>query len=405
MLKVEKINITKKSITETKELSEINKLMIKYGIKEPLRMLPQSDWHEVSFNLKNTYAGFANGIRRVLIEELPVVCLSFYEDNLVTDDDFILSDLLVKNINLIPINQEINMEDYDKYDIFLYKYNDTNDIIDVKASDIRVVLSEKKKLKKGSGDKEVIIEDEAESNSDEEEKEKRINKKDKPKYKSQTKGGVSEERKLIPESNIIIIRLRPGKYIKITHMFLEEGFSKNNASKFSLLNNVKYEPTDMIPYDVNTGTGTRSIEYDPKEFALSFSTCCNIQPHTVIKLVCNTLTERLNRCKEKLLEYMKSDQSKKYYYAEGFEVTIKDDIYYYKYSKEYITLAYMIAQRCFLLDANILYCSPAIDRYDNEIAIIKLKHADSNKLLLKSLDSCLDDIKILKSEFDKAKIV
>jgi hypothetical protein len=379
MLKVDNIGIVEKRMEETKELEKINKLMNKYGIKDPMSKLPVGSWHEVKFNLLNTYAGFANAIRRMLIEELPVKCLTFDEKALETDDEFILSDLLVKNINLIPIRQEINMSEYESYSMFLYKYNDTNNIISVKASDIRVVLNEKNKNKKDT-------------------------KKDKESHKdeSKNKGKDIPLDSLIPESNIIVIRLRPGKYIKITELSLIEGQSKTSASKFSLLNNVKYEPTDMKPYDALTGTGTRSIEYDPKEFALAFTTAGNIQPSTVMKLLCDSLRNRLEKCKDKLVTYIESKQTGKYYYANGLEIEVRDDIYHYKYPGEYITIAYMLAQRCYMLDTNIQFCSPAIDRYDNEIGIVKLKHADPSKLLLKALDACIGDVDILQKAFSKA---
>ena len=59
----------------------------------------------------------------------------------------------------------------------------------------------------------------------------------------------------------------------------------------------------------------------------------------------------------------------------------------------------MIAQRCFILDANILHCSAGVDRYDTRLGIIKIKHADTNKILIAAIDACLADIETLQSAF------
>lgn len=355
-MKIKDIKIFEKNIPKSKELDEIVKLMQANGIKDPIDLLP-SGWHEVHFHISDTYAGFANAIRRVLIDELPVYALDINEEMFETDDDFILSDLLKKNINLIPINQE-TAENYIKHDIYLYKFNDTNDIIDIKASDIKVKEKDKKSKKEVSNN-------------------------------------------LIPNSNITIIRLRPGKFIRLNSLNIVNGFCKDDAGKFSLLNNVQYKPTDMIPYDVFSGKGTRSIDYDPKEFDLSFTTCGNIKPMTVIKLTCDVLINKLTQCKKLLTEYINSTKSdtKKYYFTDGLEVQQQSSITYYKFIGEYITISYMLAQRCFILDNNILYCVPAIDRYDNEIAIIKLKHSEPDKLLLKAIDLCVEDVSAIQKQF------
>ena len=409
MLKVEHVKILEKNVKPSKALDDIVEVMKKYGISDPMSMLPKTSWYEISFILKNTYSGFANGIRRALIEELPTKCLHFDEKDIETDDEYILSDLLTKNINLVPILQDIEIDDYADYNIFLYKYNDTNEIIDVKASDIKVVLGNKRKSTKGGADSDLDVEDNdkdvdlnEDSHNDKDvdvdyDKDVVHNNKDKKKKSQFTSN-------LIPNSNITVVRLRPGKYLKVTKLSIIEGYSKNSADKFTLISNIKYNIIDMKPNNIYTGTGTRSIEQDPKEFSISFTTSANIHPYNIIKLLCSELQKRLTKCKDKLIQYMKTDQTKKYYYDEGFEVTNKDEIYTYKYIGEYITLAYMLAQRCYILDNNVTFCSPAIDRYDNEIAIIKLKHADTNKLLLKAIESCMVDIDILQKEILSTKI-
>ena len=74
-------------------------------------------------------------------------------------------------------------------------------------------------------------------------------------------------------------------------------------------------------------------------------------------------------------------------------------MYSYKFVKHYYTPINMIAQRCYLIDTNVLFCASAVERYDTQAGIIRLKHADPNKLLLKSIEGCMHDLKIVDSAF------
>ena len=323
--------------TNDKKLEQFFKL----GIDKSL--LPNCDIHVLEFTLKNTYSAFANGIRRALIEELPVKCLTFNENEFDTTDQFILLDVIQKNINLIPINQDLKTIDIT---IKLDKYNDTDGIIDVKAGDIE----------------------------------------------------FADSKNIINIPNIIIAKLRPGKRIIINKIHIIEGSCKTSASKFSLLSNVKYEILDHEPYDVFEKTGVRSTEYDPKEFKLSFTTAGNIKPSTVILTLCDNLIARLEKMLSNLITYIESKDKndKDSYFSLGLEILYENNIKNYRFNGEYITLAYMVGQRCFLLDNNVKFCTPSIHRYDShEVAIIKLSHADDDKLLMKSIKACIDDVKIL----------
>ena len=152
----------------------------------------------------------------------------------------------------------------------------------------------------------------------------------------------------------------------------------------------------MEPYDQFKDTGTRSIDYDCKSFDISFTTCGNIKPKTVVNLLAKELTLQLTRCREKIASYAKQDGE--YYFGNGLEVTTVGSVRIYKFMDEYITLNYLIAQKCYLLDKNILYCSRSVARYDSEIAIIKMIHPNCNKLLLSAIDEILDEVEQLRSK-------
>jgi hypothetical protein len=476
-----------------------------FGIDNPLDLLPKNKWHDVSFILKNTHVGFAHGLYRILVEELQVICADVKEENIVTDDKFISDkiDRLVKNINLLPVKQSLSDDEVAAYDIYLYKYNDTDDIIDITINDFVVVhrkdkskthkprnsnsnRSKSTKSKNGkseSGSKiktvlrkgtnkgsklggrvadkktndaadqeikdnqdnennnqeiedEIEYQDDADKNNqddadnnqeiedeieyveqdndvdektDNNEKTIDITNKDNNENRDTTnsshknKGDVSIT-EIFPETNCLVVRLRPGKYIKINHLFFEKGMQKDDASKFSLLNNITYQPLDIKPYDIYAKTdsekGTRSIEHDCKEFKIAFATCGNIEPTHVIELLYNRLTQELNAIKQKVIKYSQSDVSKKYYTDEGIEVTNINNIVTYTIYGQYLTTMNMLSQRCYVLDTSISFCCSAVKRYDSEIGIIKLTHADPNKLLITAIDSCIQDMKMILDAFN-----
>jgi hypothetical protein len=360
MLKIEKVSIEEKKINKSSVLDNVINLMKKNNM-DGYSMLPKNKWHEVSFELHNSHTGFANGLYRVLVEELLTLCISAEEKNIITDDKFIgdALDGLIKNINLLPVKQElINSDKLDKLDVYLHKYNDTNDIIDITIDDFKI---------KDSAGKSVNIEE------------------------------------VFPETNIIVIRLRPGRYIKINNMFFEKGYSKNNAAKFSLLNNIIYYPTDIMPFDIHAKDekkrGVRSADYNSSSFFIKFITCGNIAPKTVINKMIDTISENLNIIKSRIEKYNKSEDIKKYYSDEGIEVFNKNDVLHYVFSGQYLTMMNMISQRCYMLDSTIPFITGGVERFDTNTGIIKIMHADPNNLLLQAIESCFKDLEIIKKAF------
>lgn len=360
MLTISNIDVTDFKITKSSELDKFVKIMAKHGITDGYKLLPTSTKHIVKFQMNNTYSAFANAIRRVLTEEIETKSLNVLESNIQCDDEFILgmNDLLMKNLSLVPVYQTGDFIDsFDNYKTFLNVYNNTNDVIDVKVSDIEC-------------------------------------------YSKKNKSTDSLLSKLVPDSNITLIRLRPGKFLKLTSIVLQSGKACDNYAKFSLLNNVKYAPLDIDPYDQFTKKGTKSIEVDCKQFALEFTTCGNISPHDTISKVVDVLSADLLDIKKKITIYsgVKLDT---YYRGEACEVEISDDVYNYKFPGHYITVVCAIAMRCFKLDENILFCSATVERFDSVIGIIRIKHANPNKIVIAAIDACLEDLQILLKSFKK----
>lgn len=387
-LTVSNIKIVESKIKKSPELDAICKLMEKHGHKNPFDMLPKSTKHKVSFELSNTYVAFANAIRRTLIEDLPVYAMTIAEQDLQTDDEFIsgMNDVFIKNLGLVPIHQSAELS---KYDIYLYVFNATNDIIDVKVSDIKVVPKGRKvggkskhKAKVEAGE-EINLDDEIEEESNE-----------KPKESTKSKN-VTE---LAPDDNILIARLRPGKYLKMKNIQIVRGTAVEDAGKFTALNNVYYKPLDIEPFDQFTGKGTHSYENDYSKFAIGFNTCGNITPQDVMENCCKVLSDQVNDIKTKLLSYAGA-KAELYFSGQDFEVKQEKEVYTYRFINHYVSEIYMIAMCCYQLDENTPFVAPSVERNDSTIGIIKIKHADCNKLLIAACDKCLADLATLKKAF------
>jgi hypothetical protein len=415
MLSITNIEISELKPRRTESLNALVKLMETHGFPGGYDMLPKSTKHKVEFILNGTYSAFANGIRRALVEEIETKSFLIEETDILTDDEFIsgTNDVLIKNMSLVPIFQSgAIIDSYDNYDVYLYVFNSTNGIIDVKVSDLSIVLKKKRggdatktrtKVSTKVGDVE-IVDEESEEEKDEEKEEENNEEKDENASAASTLGGTptASDRslldKLVPDSNIVIVRLRPGKYIKIRNIKLQSGTSAEHAGKFSLLNNVSYEPLDIEPYNQFTNKGTRSIDHDCQKFRVGFTTCGNITPKEVIDQLTTTLKARLTDIKNKIEIYAAANTDT-YYSGQDCEVSLIDDVYYYKFAGHYITAIYMIAMRCFKLDENIPFCSAGVERYDSMIGIIRIIHADRNKILIKAIDGCIGDLNMLRAAF------
>lgn len=408
-LKVDKVQIEEIKIRKTPELDAIVKLMAQNGISDGYSLLPTSTKHKVSMQLNNTYSAFANAIRRTLVEDIPVWSLGVHETDILTDDEFIsgMNDVLVKNLGLVPIMQTGKVIDApDKYDLYLYVFNNTNEIIDVKASDINIVLkTTKKSKKKGGAQKETDVDNttvDEDADIDEDnatvDVDADIDLDTEIELDNKTNASTKKEFNLIPDDNILLMRLRPGKYLKLRNIFPQSGTSAQDASKYSLLNNVSYEPLDMNPYDQFTGKGTRSIEHDCKSFLLEFSTCGNIEPKQVIQLAHKKLVSNLEDIRKKIQLYIDKGITS-YYSGQDCEVTLQDEVYNFKFVGHYISELFMIAMNCLKLDDNVPFCAATVERYDSVVGLLRIKHADFTKLLLKSIDVCIKDLDIFLDAF------
>ncbi len=354
-LTIENVVSKERNVNEF-DLKEINALISKHTPhSNPMSLLSPTPWYEASFEIKNSYPEFANGIRRILIEELPVKSLQFEDSAMETNDPYMLIEYLRTTLSMVPILQDVDMS---KYHIYLSVSNNTNKKISVKSGDIKLYL------------------------------------------KSDKKKNPVNSNKLLNLTNINIFELGPNCTLRIKEITITEGYAKNNAAAFSLLDNISYSPIGLSPYDIFQMTGVRTAVSSPKDFRISFKTAGNISLSYLFNLLADTFIARLNDAKEKVSVYNDQKTKDEYYITENFEVIISEGEYSFKFYGEYITMAFMLAKKCYLLDPSILFCAPTINRYDDEIGIVRMNHPDASGLLLKAIDECIEEVEILRTIWD-----
>lgn len=362
-------NITIKEVNFKQRLREINQDKNK-SLKNALSyieflnsgidgesLLPERSKFEVDFDIHDTCSGFANGIRKCIIDEIPICSMTMDEEMFETNDRYILSDDLQKNIDLIPILQEIDIEKAKKWKISLDVLNSTDEVISVKSGDIEIY----------EGKKKIAVES-------------------------------------IMSSNISIMDLHPAKFLRIKEIRIIQGFSKDDSAKFATVSNTRYEIQDMKPLAHNIeekDSGTSSLTHDPTKFHIGYTTYRNVKdPKIIILKCCDTLGERLSAF-SKELDNIQEDKKTKVisHFSTFLDVETKNDFKFFNFKNESWTLVNMISQYCFLLDKNIPFVAPAIIHPSTEIGVVKIKHRNPVKIIKDAIGSIQRDIEILKKAF------
>ena len=103
-IKIYDVKVDTIDIPNNDSMKKLLDIMKRNSVDNPIKLLPSVPRVRVTFKI-SAFVGFANALRRVLMEEIPVICLNFNEVDLETDDPFIIPEQLLKNINLLSIEQ------------------------------------------------------------------------------------------------------------------------------------------------------------------------------------------------------------------------------------------------------------------------------------------------------------
>lgn len=347
-VKINEINFDKKNFKDFDKCIEYVKLID----TDYKKYLPKNSSHCVEFELIDTNADFANCIRRFLLDEIYINSMHVDVDDIVTNDNFILSDLFKKNIELIPFTQRISDEEIKDINISLNITNTTDDIINIYSRDITIT-------------------------------DKKNNQMNVDNYFS---------------GNIPLITLHSNKSIECKKINIVNGCGKEDAGKFCLLSNLSYEILDVIPLDEQkfNRTGHSSLISDPQHFKLSYKTHRNIEPKTIMHMCCNQL---INRLQNILKEFNSIKDDSTSYFSDLLEVELKEDVKLYHFKNEYWTIGNIIARYGYLEFKDVKFICSCIIHPSIEESIVKIIHGESTKILKSAIKKILDDLEILKKAF------
>jgi hypothetical protein len=320
-------------------------------------LLPKKSKFRVDFEITGTCSGFANGIRKCIMDEIPIYSLTMDSDGLTTSDWYVLSDYLQKNIELIPIHQEIDYEKAKTWTISLNIINSTDEVINVKSGDLEI-FEGKKKIPTES----------------------------------------------IMSTNISIVELHPAMFIKILNITIVRGLSKFDASKFASISNMRYEILDVEPLahtKEEKTPGVSSLLSNPTAFRLGYTTYRNVKdPKTIIYKCCDALTGRISAFRKELENVKEEPETKVIsYFSALLDVETRSDFKFFNFKDESRTLPNMISHYCFNLDSNISFAAPSLIHPSTEIGVVKIKHLNSVKIIQDAMTAILRDIAVLKNTF------
>jgi DNA-directed RNA polymerase subunit L len=340
-VKIEELDFAKEKSAEfTKCLNLVPDLM---------KYLPKNIKYKVSFELKDTNSDIANGLRRCLLNETPTKCLQYNENSDVeTSDPYILSDFLKKQIELIPINQDV---EYDDLTITLDIKNNTDEIIDVLTQNFTI----KKK------DTEIPVDK-------------------------------------VMSPLLVISRLRPEEYLKIKNITVKIGIGRDDAAAFCNISNIYYKPIDVVPLNTETKKGESSMTSTPTHFKIGYSTHRNTsKPLMLVKKACTVIIERL----ELILADIKNiSDSADYYYSDLIQMETNGNVKEIQFKNENWTTANLIARFCYILTkGNIKFVTPAIIHPENEIAMVKISHPEFCKLIQDAIKKIIEEFTTIKGSF------
>lgn len=211
----------------------------KYAELVPKTLFPK----HFSFEVIGGNNAVCNGIRRTISSECMVRTMSFEFDSFDCNNPFTLNDMILTRLMLIPIDQTTPLDAVFEIDII----NKTKNILDVKASDIKIVNPGTPGLKK------------------------------------------------LPFNELFtLMTLEPNKYIKIKSITIKNGFGYNHAA-YSFACNTACVVLDEIPIN-NIDPETKGISSsvsDPHHHKISFNTNGTLPPQTIVFEACDNLSLRL----------------------------------------------------------------------------------------------------------------
>ena len=370
--------------------------------REIKALLPTKKRHIISFIIKNTNSKIANGIRRTLIEEIPIKILDVEIGDIDTDEEFLIRDEFRDRVNLIPIDQDISV--------------DATYIVDF-------------------------------VNTDTDQPWTRV-------YSKDIHGAPCDEKFSIAE-------LRPGKHLLVSDIFVKEGYGYQNA-KYSPVCRIKYKPLDFVDVNIvnsqgffnrvmipvsdilaatkakKSGTTERTIhdlrilvipdpsyrdmisetykkkipKYDavitkkvqtvsslhtaPETYLMEVETLGTIPPKQLIKMACQSIYDRLKVIRDDLLPYQKDPESEP---SSIVRVEFTTDLTKVHIYNETHTIGEILVFNVFQLDPSVPLVNKHLWHPLKRNITINLNHAEPIKILIDACELGMAQIKSVEKGF------
>lgn len=364
-MKVENITVSNLSLDNKNKyykLLEDSDLVYKFNNKNTL-----------SFELKESNEAFANGIRRVFNDELEVNALDIKPQDIITEDKFILPDLIRERINLIPFSQSKNFKINES--IFQLRVeNETEEIIKIYAKDI--------KLKAGVK--------------------------------------INEPLDKLFNGNIQICSLRPHSYLYLNNIHVSRRVGYNNNAH--TIGTCRYEC-------MNVDFSKSCLEQTLTDFKIELCDNSQSNPVEMVELIYNNLFFRLSKFQKLVEDYeippdsdSNTPKSLKAVYAVPLDgnmelyiikntkiVDLKadnennsvgkmnvDDLYEIHVNNEYHTVGNIVSKYVYLANPDIELINYKLEHILKNKIIITIKHPQYKKIIKKAVDNFINDLSVWK---------
>lgn len=263
-------------ITKIRDNPSWEKIKLKYRRFMPATLKPV----HVSFELHNVTTSFANAIRRTLLSECLVKCMTFNLSAYTSTNPYMLNDFVLNRLEFVPINQMTVTND------MIFKLSITNNI----KTRLAHVNQRYDRVERDYGK---LTDDENKQ------KEKDLKDAENPQsisvYSGDIKFHENSPKKLdrLPfNETFTLATLDEGTSIEISSISIIEGFGYNH-SRHSLTHLASGVPLDQIPLDLHTGEGVPSGLANPQIHLIKFTTNGIMDPHQIITYACKSIEERL----------------------------------------------------------------------------------------------------------------
>lgn len=210
-------------------------------------LLPKLKPERISFEIENVSNAVSNGLRRTIACELEVAAMHVEEQDVKTNDVFIIPEMVTKRFKMVPLVQSKDIISGEvKFE--LIATNDTNTVRDVKSGEIKIIS-------KHSGKMELPF-----------------------------------------DENFTMFTLQSMKSIKISPIVVHKHYGYIPGEGMCVLAvQVVSSAVGVEPLNVYEGTGVSSKVTNVRHWEIKFETNGTMPVKKVVVMACDNLIERLTR--------------------------------------------------------------------------------------------------------------